>query len=50
MDVYVATWLISCLPRLCSDGDVVHLYYTTDNSRVYHKEEPKSFEIDAEVD
>uniref|UniRef100_A0A3Q3X5F1 Bifunctional lysine-specific demethylase and histidyl-hydroxylase n=1 Tax=Mola mola TaxID=94237 RepID=A0A3Q3X5F1_MOLML len=34
--------------RLCSDGDVVHLYYTTDNSRVYHKEEPKSFEIDAE--
>ncbi|XP_062266906.1 ribosomal oxygenase 1 isoform X1 [Platichthys flesus] len=36
--------------RLCSDGEAVHLYYTTDNSRVYHKEEPKSFEIQAEVD
>ncbi|XP_049612676.1 ribosomal oxygenase 1 isoform X1 [Syngnathus scovelli] len=35
--------------RLCSDGDAVHLYYTTDNSRVYHKEEPKSFEIKPEV-
>ncbi|KAM9779034.1 ribosomal oxygenase 1 [Syngnathus typhle] len=34
--------------RLCSDGDAVHLYYTTDNSRVYHKEEPKSFEIQPE--
>ncbi|XP_019723520.1 ribosomal oxygenase 1 [Hippocampus comes] len=34
--------------RLCSDGDAVHLYYTTDNSRVYHKEEPKSFEIKPE--
>ncbi|TKS75499.1 Ribosomal oxygenase 1 [Collichthys lucidus] len=34
--------------RLCSDGEAVHLYYTTDNSRVYHKEEPKSFEINAE--
>ncbi|XP_071323854.1 ribosomal oxygenase 1 [Trachinotus anak] len=34
--------------RLCSDGDAVHLYYTTDNSRVYHKEELKSFEIKAE--
>ncbi|XP_034756937.1 ribosomal oxygenase 1 isoform X1 [Etheostoma cragini] len=34
--------------RLCSDGEAVHLYYTTDNSRVYHKEEPKSFEIKAE--
>lgn len=34
--------------RLCSDGEAVHLYYTTDNSRVYHKEEPKSFEIQAE--
>lgn len=38
-----------CLPRLCSDGEAVHLYYTTDNSRVYHKEELKSFEIKAEV-
>ncbi|XP_061890674.1 ribosomal oxygenase 1 isoform X1 [Entelurus aequoreus] len=34
--------------RLCSDGDVVHLYYTTHNSRVYHKEELKSFEIKPE--
>uniref|UniRef100_A0AAQ5X8T3 Bifunctional lysine-specific demethylase and histidyl-hydroxylase n=1 Tax=Amphiprion ocellaris TaxID=80972 RepID=A0AAQ5X8T3_AMPOC len=34
--------------RLCSDGNAVHLYYTTDNSRVYHKEELKSFEIKAE--
>ncbi|XP_041831983.1 ribosomal oxygenase 1 isoform X2 [Melanotaenia boesemani] len=34
--------------RLCSNGDAVHLYYTTDNSRVYHKEEPKSFEIQTE--
>uniref|UniRef100_H2M7Q9 Bifunctional lysine-specific demethylase and histidyl-hydroxylase n=1 Tax=Oryzias latipes TaxID=8090 RepID=H2M7Q9_ORYLA len=34
--------------RLCSDGDAVHLYYTIDNSRVYHKEEPKSWEVQAE--
>ncbi|KAM6915450.1 ribosomal oxygenase 1 [Xenentodon cancila] len=34
--------------RLCSDGDAVHLYYTTCNSRVYHKEEPKSLEIQTE--
>ncbi|XP_022073138.2 ribosomal oxygenase 1 isoform X2 [Acanthochromis polyacanthus] len=34
--------------RLCSDGNAVHLYYTTDNSRVYHKEELKSFEVKAE--
>uniref|UniRef100_UPI0037E8B871 ribosomal oxygenase 1 n=1 Tax=Semicossyphus pulcher TaxID=241346 RepID=UPI0037E8B871 len=34
--------------RLCSDGEAVHLCYTTDNSRVYHKEELKSFEIKAE--
>ncbi|XP_074540659.1 ribosomal oxygenase 1 [Halichoeres trimaculatus] len=34
--------------RLCSDGEAVHLYYTTDNSRVYHKEEPKSFGIQTE--
>ncbi|XP_070705504.1 ribosomal oxygenase 1 [Pempheris klunzingeri] len=34
--------------RLCSDGEAVHLYYTTDNSRVYHKEELKSFEIKPE--
>lgn len=37
------------LPRLCSDGEAVHLHYTTDNSRVYHKEELKSFEIKTEV-
>nr|XP_046229287.1 ribosomal oxygenase 1 [Scatophagus argus] len=34
--------------RLCSDGEAVHLYYTTENSRVYHKEELKSFEINTE--
>uniref|UniRef100_A0A7N8YHD8 Bifunctional lysine-specific demethylase and histidyl-hydroxylase n=1 Tax=Mastacembelus armatus TaxID=205130 RepID=A0A7N8YHD8_9TELE len=34
--------------RLCSDGEAVHLYYTTENSRVYHKEELKSFEIKPE--
>lgn len=38
-----------CLPRLCSDGEDVHLYHTTDNSRVYHKEELKSLEIPAQV-
>ncbi|XP_047244298.1 ribosomal oxygenase 1 isoform X1 [Girardinichthys multiradiatus] len=35
--------------RLCSDGDAVHLCYTTDNSRVYHTEELKSFEIQTEL-
>lgn len=34
--------------RLCSDGDMVSLYYTTDNSRVYHKEEIKSMEVKVE--
>lgn len=34
--------------RLCSDGEDVHLYHTTDNSRVYHKEELKSLEIPAQ--
>ncbi|XP_066532221.1 ribosomal oxygenase 1 [Hoplias malabaricus] len=34
--------------RLCSDGEAVRLYYTTENSRVYHKEEPKSIEIKVE--
>lgn len=34
--------------RLCSDGDTVHLYYTTENSRVYHKEASKSFEMKTE--
>ncbi|KAI4802219.1 hypothetical protein KUCAC02_020071 [Chaenocephalus aceratus] len=34
--------------RLCSDGEAVHLYYTTENSRVYHKEQLKSFEIKVE--
>lgn len=38
------------LPRLCSDGEAVHLYYTTANSRVYHQEELRSFEVKAEVD
>lgn len=34
--------------RLCSDGEAVHLFYTIDNSRVYHKEELKSLEIKPE--
>ncbi|XP_060617205.2 ribosomal oxygenase 1 [Anolis sagrei] len=34
--------------RLCNEGDAVLLYYTTENSRVYHKEEPKSCEIEPE--
>ncbi|CAG03554.1 unnamed protein product, partial [Tetraodon nigroviridis] len=34
--------------RLCSDGEAVHLYYTTANSRVYHQEELQSFEVKAE--
>ncbi|XP_016317120.1 bifunctional lysine-specific demethylase and histidyl-hydroxylase NO66-like isoform X2 [Sinocyclocheilus anshuiensis] len=34
--------------RLCGDGDTVTLFYTTENSRVYHKEEPKSIEMKAE--
>ncbi|XP_030628508.1 ribosomal oxygenase 1 [Chanos chanos] len=36
------------IARLCSDGEAVFLYYTSENSRVYHKEEPKSIEIKAE--
>ncbi|XP_068198909.1 ribosomal oxygenase 1 isoform X2 [Antennarius striatus] len=35
--------------RLCSDGEEVQLYYTTDNSRVFHKEELKSLEIKTEM-
>lgn len=34
--------------RLCSDGEVIQLFYTIDNSRVYHKEELMSFEIKTE--
>ncbi|XP_077178827.1 ribosomal oxygenase 1 [Paroedura picta] len=34
--------------RLCSEGDRMLLYYTTENSRVYHKEEPKYCEIEPE--
>ncbi|XP_063145924.1 ribosomal oxygenase 1 [Candoia aspera] len=34
--------------RLCSEGDAMLLYYTTENSRVYHKEEPKYCEIEPE--
>ncbi|KAM9316157.1 ribosomal oxygenase 1 [Gastrophryne carolinensis] len=36
------------IARLCSEGESCLLYYSTDNSRVYHKEEPKFMEIDAE--
>ncbi|XP_015720108.1 ribosomal oxygenase 1 [Coturnix japonica] len=34
--------------RLCNEAAGVMLYYTTENSRVYHKEEPKYLEIDPE--
>ncbi|NXV88490.1 ribosomal oxygenase 1 [Calonectris borealis] len=34
--------------RLCNEETGVVLYYTTENSRVYHKEEPKFLEIDPE--
>ncbi|XP_016362393.1 bifunctional lysine-specific demethylase and histidyl-hydroxylase NO66 isoform X1 [Sinocyclocheilus anshuiensis] len=34
--------------RLCGDGETVSLCYTTENSRVYRKEEPKSIEMKAE--
>ncbi|NWW90290.1 RIOX1 oxygenase, partial [Rhynochetos jubatus] len=34
--------------RLCNEEAGVMLYYTTENSRVYHKEEPKFIEIDPE--
>ncbi|XP_018590816.2 ribosomal oxygenase 1 [Scleropages formosus] len=33
------------IARLCSEGDAVFLCHTVDNSRVYHKEELKSFEV-----
>ncbi|XP_054683251.1 ribosomal oxygenase 1 [Grus americana] len=34
--------------RLCNEEAGVMLYYTTENSRVYHKEEPKFLEVDPE--
>ncbi|NXU94664.1 RIOX1 oxygenase, partial [Xiphorhynchus elegans] len=34
--------------RLCNEEAGVMLYYTTENSRVYHKEEPKFIELDPE--
>ncbi|MEE6474984.1 hypothetical protein FKM82_010564 [Ascaphus truei] len=37
--------LRSGIVRLCSEGEVCLLYYTMDNSRIYHKEEPKYMEI-----
>ncbi|KAM8946395.1 ribosomal oxygenase 1 isoform 2-T2 [Pelodytes ibericus] len=36
------------IARLCSEGEACLLYYSTDNSRIYHREEPKSLEIDLE--
>ncbi|XP_069464022.1 ribosomal oxygenase 1 [Ambystoma mexicanum] len=32
--------------RLCSEASCCRLYYTTDNSRVYHQEDPKNLEVD----
>uniref|UniRef100_A0AAY4DKM5 Bifunctional lysine-specific demethylase and histidyl-hydroxylase n=1 Tax=Denticeps clupeoides TaxID=299321 RepID=A0AAY4DKM5_9TELE len=37
------------IARLCSNGEDVLLCHTIENSRVYHKEEPKSLEIKSEV-
>ncbi|NXH12251.1 RIOX1 oxygenase, partial [Bucco capensis] len=34
--------------RLCNEEAGVMLYYTTENSRVYHKEEPRFLEVDPE--
>uniref|UniRef100_A0AAY4DNW0 Bifunctional lysine-specific demethylase and histidyl-hydroxylase n=1 Tax=Denticeps clupeoides TaxID=299321 RepID=A0AAY4DNW0_9TELE len=36
------------IARLCSNGEDVLLCHTIENSRVYHKEEPKSLEIKSE--
>ncbi|XP_075059814.1 ribosomal oxygenase 1 [Mixophyes fleayi] len=36
------------IARLCSEGDSCLLYYSTDNSRIYHKGEPKCLDINAE--
>ncbi|XP_028653091.2 ribosomal oxygenase 1 [Erpetoichthys calabaricus] len=36
------------IARLFSEGENIALYYSLDNSRVYHKEEPKSFEVNSE--
>uniref|UniRef100_G3W9N5 Bifunctional lysine-specific demethylase and histidyl-hydroxylase n=1 Tax=Sarcophilus harrisii TaxID=9305 RepID=G3W9N5_SARHA len=36
------------LTRLVSEDDSVLLYYTVENSRVYHQGEPKSLEIDSQ--
>ncbi|KAM4771860.1 ribosomal oxygenase 1-like [Rhinophrynus dorsalis] len=36
------------IARLCSEGETCLLYYSSDNSRIYHKEEPKYMEIDEE--
>ncbi|NXU80532.1 RIOX1 oxygenase, partial [Oreotrochilus melanogaster] len=36
------------IARLCNEEGGVMLYYTTENSREYHKEEPKFLEIDPE--
>ncbi|XP_073413630.1 ribosomal oxygenase 1 isoform X2 [Dendrobates tinctorius] len=41
-------FLRSGIVRLCSEGEACLLYYSTENSRVYHQEAPKSMEVDAE--
>ncbi|KFO70143.1 Bifunctional lysine-specific demethylase and histidyl-hydroxylase NO66, partial [Cuculus canorus] len=40
--------LSHAIVRLCNEEAGVMLYYTTENSRVYHEEEPKFLEIDPE--
>ncbi|XP_072265258.1 ribosomal oxygenase 1 isoform X2 [Pyxicephalus adspersus] len=41
-------FLRGSVARLCSEGETCLLYYSTDNSRVYHKEQPKFIEINTE--
>ncbi|OCT79861.1 ribosomal oxygenase 1 [Xenopus laevis] len=36
------------IARLCSEGDACLLYFSSNNSRIYHREEPKYMEIAAE--
>uniref|UniRef100_A0A8C4KU73 Bifunctional lysine-specific demethylase and histidyl-hydroxylase n=1 Tax=Dromaius novaehollandiae TaxID=8790 RepID=A0A8C4KU73_DRONO len=59
VDQRAKSFLHDCLPPVLTQSEKalnggtrdeagVMLYYTTENSRVYHKEEPKSLEIDPE--
>eukprot|EP00079_Xenopus_tropicalis_P025774 XP_012819253.1 PREDICTED: bifunctional lysine-specific demethylase and histidyl-hydroxylase NO66 isoform X2 [Xenopus tropicalis] len=37
------------IARLCSEGDACLLYYSSENSRIYHRDEPNYMEIAAEL-